>query len=232
MSSRPELKLDWCSHEAAKYACEKWHYSGSAPQGKTVKIGVWESGVFIGVVMYNRQGIDLSTAYGLDRFESCELVRVALADHITPVSRIIRIGNLMLRSSCPRIRLIVSFADLAQNHHGGIYQAAGWVYSGQTGEHKSYLYKGKKLHSRMVRSSGIRLDFGKRVGCPRPQDCQVVIEPGKHRYLMPLDDEMRKRIEPLRKPYPKRAGGVAGDTSANHAGEGGSIPTPALSDTP
>ena len=26
----------------------------------------------------------------------------------------------------------------------------------------------------------------------------------KHRYLMPLDGEMRKQIEPLGKPYPKR----------------------------
>jgi hypothetical protein len=26
----------------------------------------------------------------------------------------------------------------------------------------------------------------------------------KHRYLMPLDNEMRAKIEPLRKPYPKR----------------------------
>ena len=25
--SKPTLKLDWCSHEAAKYAVEHWHYS-------------------------------------------------------------------------------------------------------------------------------------------------------------------------------------------------------------
>jgi len=29
-------------------------------------------------------------------------------------------------------------------------------------------------------------------------------EPGKHKYLMPLDRKMRKQIAPLAKPYPKK----------------------------
>jgi RNA processing factor Prp31 len=42
---------------------------------------------------------------------------------------------------------------------------------------------------------------------------------GKHRYLMPLDDEMRKRIEPLRKPYPKRPKqAMAGDQPEQREG--------------
>ncbi len=53
----------------------------------------------------------------------------------------------------------------------------------------------------------------------------------KHRYLMPLDPDMRAKILPLAKPYPKRAGSIVADAPANHAGEGGSIPTPALSQT-
>ena len=31
----------------------------------------------------------------------------------------------------------------------------------------------------------------------------VKVEP-KYKYFMPLDDEIRKQIEPLRKPYPRR----------------------------
>ena len=27
MSSKPVLRIDWATHEAARYACEKWHYS-------------------------------------------------------------------------------------------------------------------------------------------------------------------------------------------------------------
>jgi hypothetical protein len=40
--------------------------------------------------------------------------------------------------------------------------------------------------------------------CPRPQDCRAVDVPGKHRYVYPLDDEVRARLEPFAKPYPKK----------------------------
>ena len=52
MSSRPELKLNWCSHAAAKYAVEHWHYSKRLPNQKLVKIGVWEFGIFRGAVIF------------------------------------------------------------------------------------------------------------------------------------------------------------------------------------
>ena len=58
MSSRPELKLDWCTHAAAKYAVEKWHYSKRLPSTftKLNKVGAWENGTFIGAVVFsNRQ---------------------------------------------------------------------------------------------------------------------------------------------------------------------------------
>lgn len=35
-------------------------------------------------------------------------------------------------------------------------------------------------------------------------NAEAVMVPGKYRYLMPLDAEMRKQIAPLAKPYPKR----------------------------
>ena len=40
--------------------------------------------------------------------------------------------------------------------------------------------------------------------------------------------DMRRRIEPMAKPYPKRAASDTGDTPAIQAGEGGSTPTAAL----
>ena len=45
--SSVDLKVDWCSYEAAKYAVMHWHYSKTMPAGKTVKLGVWENGRFI-----------------------------------------------------------------------------------------------------------------------------------------------------------------------------------------
>jgi hypothetical protein len=52
--SKADLRIDWATHEAAKYACEHWHYSKCMPSGKLVKIGVWEDDIYIGAIIYGR----------------------------------------------------------------------------------------------------------------------------------------------------------------------------------
>src|SRR5690349_20526593 len=119
-----DLKLDWVSHEAAKYSVENWHYSKSLPPQPHVRVGVWENGTFIGVVLFSRgASSNLLKPYGLKMSEGCELTRVALNSHTAPVSRIISIAIKFLKRRSPGLKLIVSFADPAQDHVGGIYQA-------------------------------------------------------------------------------------------------------------
>jgi len=126
MNSRPELRIDWCSHDAARYACENWHYSKCVPKSKLAKIGVWENGIFIGVLIYGVGATpDLVKPYGLTKEQGCELVRISLRNHQTPVSRLIAISLRVLKKEFPGLRLVVSFADPEQGHHGGVYQASG-----------------------------------------------------------------------------------------------------------
>lgn len=135
MSSKPTLRLDWCSHQAAKYAVEHWHYSRTMPAGKNVYVGAWESAKFIGAVIFGMGSGNATngTRFGLVRTgQMAELTRVALTEHKTPVSRIVAISLRMLRSQSPGLRLVISMADPKQGHHGGIYQAGGWVYTGTT----------------------------------------------------------------------------------------------------
>jgi hypothetical protein len=225
MSSRPELKLDWCTHEAAKYAVENWHYSETMPVSKSAKVGVWEEGKFIGTVIYALgANPHLGSPYGLKQFEAAELVRVALMKHKTPVSRILRIAQTFIKQQSPGLRLLVSYADTEQGHHGGIYQASGWIYRGTTPAKVDFICNGKKLQRRAYTGK----NFGN-VKMQLPPGTNKVASPHKHCYLMPLDDEMRKQIEPLRKPYPKRVRSVDSDTSANHAEKNGANPTRTLS---
>lgn len=230
MSSRPELKLDWASHEAAKYAVEHWHYSKSLPTPPLVKVGVWESGAFIGVVIFSRgANNNIGKAFGLEATGVCELTRVALSAHKTEVTRIIKIALAFLKKHCPKLRLAISYADPKQKHHGGIYQGGGWTYVGKSESSTEYVSPdGRQWHGRMVSASGHKLVYGQRRTVWRHDQCKPVQVEGKHKYLMPLDAEMRKQIFPLAKPYPKRAGSDTLDTPANHAGKGGSLPTPAL----
>lgn len=223
-SPKPELRLDWCDHKAAKYSVEHWHYSRTMPTGKTTQIGVWEGGRFIGAVIFGSgASSSLGTAYGLGVFEVCELVRVALTNHSAPVSRIVSIAIRMMRKNNPGIRLIVSFADPAHGHIGGIYQAGGWVFCGVSSPSTQYEINGKLVHSRKFTSSAW---WGK--GAQKPANARPVRMPGKYRYLYPLDDEMRQRIAPLAKPYPKRVRSADSGTADDQSAGGGANPTRTL----
>ena len=68
--------------------------------------------------------------------------------------------------------------------------------------------------------------------CKRTGDMERISLPAKHRYLYPLDAAMRAQIEPLRKPYPKRAASIDSDAAGFHPAEGGANPTAALQLTP
>lgn len=223
-----DLKLDWATHEAAKYACEHWHYSGCIPKSKLVKIGVWEDGKFIGVVIFSSGATpQIGSPFGLTQTEVCELTRIALDRHRNPVSRIVSVAIRFLKRSNPGLRLIVSYADRDQNHVGGIYQAGNWAYVGQTKPDTYLRIRGELKHRKAVYTSH---------GCQSLEWIRKHVDPtaervsdsGKHKYLMPLDDEMRRRIEPLRKPYPKRAGSKENVAAPDQGAEGGVIPTPAL----
>jgi hypothetical protein len=223
--SKSDLRIDWATHAAAKYACENWHYSGCIPKSKLVKIGAWEQGKFIGVVLFSYGATpDLVKPYGCKMNEGCELTRIALTKHSSPVSRIMAIALRFLKESNPGLRIVVSFADTNEGHHGGIYQATNWIYTG-TSQGCFFFQdkKGKIWHPRNV-SENLTLS-GKMI---KPSDCKKVWKAGKHRYLMPLDDEMRKHIELLRKPYPKRVRSVESDTATVQVAEGGANPTRTL----
>jgi hypothetical protein len=226
------LRLDWCSHEAAKYAVEKWHYSRSLPAGKVVRVGVWEHKQFIGAVIFSRgSNKHLGVPFGLEQTECVELARVALSAHRAPVSKALAFACKMLRSANPGLRLIISFADPNRQHVGTIYQAANWIYTGVgTTDQRSrpYVKGGRVFHWRMVNAEIQRRGMSNTIQSAVALGYEPQEHIPKHRYLYPLDAAMRQQIEPLRKPYPKRAGSIVADAPAIQAGEGGAVPTPAL----
>ena len=231
LQAKPTLKLDWCSHEAAKYAVERWHYSKRMPKSKLAKIGVWEDEKYIGVVIFGVGATsDLVKSYGLDKTEGCELVRVALREHSTSVSRIVSIALKLLKRSMTGLRLVVSFADPEQGHTGGIYQAGGWFYVGRSQASEEYLVNGKRWHGRALRHEKPAHLTTKQTLALMDPNFKVIMGSTKYRYLMPLDDAMRLQIAPLAKPYPKRicAASIDSDAPGFQPVEGGADPTAAL----
>lgn len=186
------LKIDYCSHEAAKYACEKFHYSKCVPKSKLIKFGVWENQKWIGSIIYGLgANPKLSNILRLKDTECCELVRVALTKHTNPVSKMVAISLKMLKKSNPNLKAVISYADKDQGHEGGIYKASNWLHIGiATAEHISLF--GKQTHPKTVYD---------RYGTSSIPWLQKNVDPnikkiptkGKHRYVYWLDKDKRKK---------------------------------------
>lgn len=207
-----------CNTQAARHAVTHWHYSQTMPSGRLIMLGVWEDERFIGCVLFGRGANDrLLKPYGLRQSEGCELVRVALREHRAPVSQIVAEALRQLKRRNPGLRLVVSFADPAQGHHGGIYQAGGWLYLGRGVDQTEWIVNGRQVHARSVsamreqaaRSSSKRIRDGetRQAWLRRTIDpnARPVTVPGKHRYVMPLDRAMRRLVSKRAQTYPARA---------------------------
>jgi hypothetical protein len=198
------LKIDWIGTPAARHACENWHYSGSLPSGKLVKIGVWEDGSFVGAIIFGRgTSPQLGDRYNLAQTECVELVRIAFRPHKVQISQAVSIALKMLKKSSPGLRLVVSFASQDEDHHGGIYQAGNWIYSGTTLPQDGFFFRGKRATDRQI-SEHVRETRLVRAELERRGIIRRLKTKPKHRYLMPLDKKMRRLILPLSENYPKR----------------------------
>jgi hypothetical protein len=187
------------------------------PAGKITKVGAWESDRYIGCVLFSRgANNNLGSPYGLEQTEVCELTRIALTTHYAPVSRIVAVAFRFLLRNSPGLRLIVSYADPIQGHHGGVYQAGGWIYAGPSQAQSEVMYNGKIMHKRTANAL-----FGTIKGMHKSPVMW------KHKYLMPLDDEMRAKIAPLAKPYPKSTR-VKKQDAGHPPALGGAVPTDTL----
>jgi len=218
------LKLDWATYESAKYACENWHYSCCMPAGKTVKIGVWEFNKFIGCIIYS-YGANNNAAkgFGLSQSEVCELTRVALNKHKATVSKMLSISLSILKKENKGLKLVFSYSDKTnRGHHGGIYQANGWLYLGErsTSNKGAYYYiRGKKIHGRSARAK-----YGSSENFPKPW--HDAPSETKHLYVKILDNSYNLKIVSVS--YPKRVVSKDNVVSEFHSEEGGAIPTTAL----
>lgn len=219
-----QLKLDWCSFKAAEFACKNWHYSKCVPAGKIVKIGVWENEKFIGCVLFSRGANNhIGGPYGLDQTEVCELTRVALTAHETPVTRIVSIAIRMLRAYCPGMKAIISYADEDEGHAGGIYKAGNWIYEGlkNAGPGGATVIHGKKVHNKTLHS---KYGHNSIVWLREHVDPEAVlwVNKGKHKFVMPLDKTLRERLEFKQKAIMRRRG--SSDPVEFHSTEDGVIP--------
>lgn len=189
-----------------------------------MRVGVWEGGVFVGCVLFGRGANNqLPRRWNLRMTEICELVRIALTSHQTPVSRIVAIALRMLHVANPGLQLVVSYADTSQGHHGGIYQAGNWLYVGRSQGSIEWFHAGRWKHNREITSGAF--GHARKLADYRHLPKRKTL--GKHTYVMPLEAATRERLLPLATPYPKRERSRE-NAAAPPSAEGGVNPTRSL----
>lgn len=190
--------------------------------GKSVRFGVWESGRFVGAIVFSNGSKALGSCLDLSAFQVVELSRIALSAHEWPVTRMVRFALAGLRKACPGIRAVISFADPHQGHHGGIYQAGGWSYVGTSAGSVAIVDRGREFHPRSLRLGGWGTKIKVSVNATKER------RPGKHRYVQIFDRSLVGRLESIKQQPPKRLGSRDVAAPGLQPGEGGSNPTPGL----
>ena len=104
----------------------------------------------------------------------------------------------------PSPTIVVSYADSAMGHHGYIYQATNFIYTGLTKPHKEYSLGPSNKHSRHLLDSYGGINEAKRKGIPLEEGQRSL----KHRYFFFVGSKKQraKMLADLKYPvlpYPK-----------------------------
>tara|TARA_R100001510_G_C7611414_1_gene174821 strand:+ start:248 stop:940 length:693 start_codon:yes stop_codon:yes gene_type:complete len=112
----------------------------------------------------------------------------------------------------PKPQAIVSYADTSQGHHGYIYQATNWIYTGLSAKRKDYKLKGvNNLHSQsLLDREGRHMKKGKvaEMRLKYGDDLYTQDRPRKHRYFYFVGNKkekahMKENLQYKVEPYPK-----------------------------
>lgn len=189
------MKLTIASKEAVKMALTKYHYAKRMTPAR-ISFSVFEGEVFCGVICYG-VGANRFVGEGIELVQGrfLELLRVALNGKQSSTSKAVAISLKLLKKYKPCCKMVVSYADIDQEHKGVIYQATNWYYLGETAKGAKKYKKGRReIHNRIINNIRNKKDF------------LVTKSKGKRKYVYILDKkdkELRSKVDKLKKEYPK-----------------------------
>lgn len=200
------MRLEKASYKAIKYACMNFHYAKSVPVN-TIGFSVFnKKNEWCGVILYGSgANNNMPKPYGLVAGQVYELVRMALNGKQESTSKAMSISLKLLPKLLPLCKLVVSYADIDQNHTGIIYQATNWYFTGETniGMRTGFIINGKKTHNKTVHSKGI-IQSLEEVRKHLDKNAMPYITKGKRKYIYPLDKNLIPLCKSLSKTYPKK----------------------------
>lgn len=180
------------------------HYLHTLPGGTQLAFGVFLYGRLVGALVLGVGSFNAHSLVAEATAKDClTLSRFYLSEEL-PKNSESRVIGAVLRSLKKHtdLKFVLSYADPAQGHDGGIYQATNWLYTGFSDAMPYYvLGDGKPRHSRsLAHAFGTHsLEHFRRHGV----QVKLIPQQPKHRYVFFLDRDWRDRLRVPVLPYPK-----------------------------
>lgn len=172
--------------KVARDFVQEHHYAKGCHNGPTLSVGLIDGPCLIGVLMFATPCSEnvRASVFGPDRRHCVtELHRLVVLD-VTPrntESWFIARSLSLLRSECPHIDAVVSFADETYGHTGIIYQASNAYYYGTSPGQRAYLDPtGRLRHKRQCGHNVTREEAAER-------GWETIQTGRKHRYCLLMD---------------------------------------------
>lgn len=183
--------------------CKEWflkkHYAHRIPPIDFC-FGLYDYDILIGVCSY---GTPLSSKLreSVGNNKLYELNRLVVNDNLPKNT----LSFFVSKTIClmPKPCVLVSYADTSQNHHGYIYQATNWIYTGLSVKFMDYMVKGmENLHGQSImdmsrgqenRVQWLKEKFGDKL--------YMKERPRKHRYFYFVGDKRQKKQMLKELPY-------------------------------
>lgn len=201
------MRISIATPKAIRYACMNFHYAKAVPAVQYAFNIFNDADEWCGVILYgggaNR---NITAEFGVCSGEILELVRCALngKQGHGNTSKAVAMTMKELHKINPLVKILISYADLDQDHAGIIYQATNWIYLGQTNtdDCSAYIINGRKTHRKSVYSKYGRQDFDWILQNVDPK-AEKFYTKGKHKYIYCFDKALRKQYMKKAMPYPK-----------------------------
>lgn len=194
------------------YLCKEWclkkHYAKRLPPIEFA-FGLFDNeNILNGIVTYGTPVSSSLRELWNNEFKLMELNRLVINEGLEKNVLSFLVSQSL--NKLPKPLVVVSYADTSQNHHGYIYQATNWIYTGLSVPFKDYCVEGMEhLHPStimdMSRGQENRVEWLKN----KFGDKLIMVDrPRKHRYFKFLGNKYDlKKIKELMPyeslPYPK-----------------------------
>jgi hypothetical protein len=190
------------------------HYSQTCPKVMSVSLGFFFEDILTTAIVYstspNRSLSNFISSLSTHQ-NTLELSRLFSINECPKNTESYCIGQSInyIKKNMPHIKFLVSFSDSNWGHHGYVYQATNWMYTGESRPRNKVFIDGKDVHTKTLFNSFGTDDISKLIEIYGDRISVKKESGGKHRYILVVSqskNEKKKLMNSLKVnslPYPK-----------------------------